>query len=231
MTIAFTVAGSSYKMRLLSESEVASSRFLDLPTEIRLETYQRCTVLTLLQLASTSSALHTEVNAYPAIIRASHGFRSLKTDKESSWSGLQIKHVGQFVGEFLGRDEKRLWSQGRTIPCPGCTTILHCYISSHNVGTDITLYYRCDCGWEGQSSFDIGKNSVLHDDEKEECECVHCLNERYEAAYHDGWSLSGSYSGESELEFEEVSCSEDEEYEGAYDEEYDEHVEEEYSKE
>ncbi|RPA72206.1 hypothetical protein BJ508DRAFT_367388 [Ascobolus immersus RN42] len=53
----------------------SSSTFLTFPTNIRLHIYSYCTALTLLQLAHTSSRLHTEINEHPKVVLRSQGYQ------------------------------------------------------------------------------------------------------------------------------------------------------------
>ncbi|RPA82847.1 hypothetical protein BJ508DRAFT_325013 [Ascobolus immersus RN42] len=49
-------------------------KLLSLPVELRLEIYSQCTAFSLLQLSHTCSALHHEINKYPAIIKNTYGY-------------------------------------------------------------------------------------------------------------------------------------------------------------
>ncbi|RPA72480.1 hypothetical protein BJ508DRAFT_73237 [Ascobolus immersus RN42] len=48
--------------------------FLQLPSELRLEIYTHCTILTLLQLASTCFQTRSEIHSHPSIFMRSHGY-------------------------------------------------------------------------------------------------------------------------------------------------------------
>ncbi|RPA79421.1 hypothetical protein BJ508DRAFT_328320 [Ascobolus immersus RN42] len=154
-----------------------SSGFLLLPAEIRLEIYGYCTVLALLQLTSTAPALHNEINAYPSIIRASFGFRSLKSDVKD-WTGLQIKHVGF----FLDLEDQELWCRGRIKICAECGAgLAPCY--SKEVGEyKIDMNFSCDECFKffSEEMFDVGRLSTLHDPDSERCYCCQCMEDRYE---------------------------------------------------
>ncbi|RPA77572.1 hypothetical protein BJ508DRAFT_364376 [Ascobolus immersus RN42] len=157
----------------LPNTTTGPSLLLRLPTEIRLEIYQHCSTFALLQIASTSSLLHSEVNEYPALIRASYGFRSLKTDgdDDKEWKGLEIKHVRQLPDE----QEELLWNAQRLITCEKChSTVHHNPIVAESSAACTVLFYKCTCGWTRKVYFDVGEESVLHDCEEEDCGCFNC---------------------------------------------------------
>ncbi|RPA78354.1 hypothetical protein BJ508DRAFT_329295 [Ascobolus immersus RN42] len=63
-----------YTIQIKVQSARPTFPFLTLPSEIRLQVYAKCTTLTLLQLAHTSSQIYQEINAEPAIIMTSRGY-------------------------------------------------------------------------------------------------------------------------------------------------------------
>ncbi|RPA79423.1 hypothetical protein BJ508DRAFT_308356 [Ascobolus immersus RN42] len=88
-----------------------AASLLTIPRELRLCIYAQCTIFSLLQLSSTSSLLHHEINAYPSIVRASYGFRDLDHEAKNDdgehvavgWTGISINFVGKV------KDRKEIW--------------------------------------------------------------------------------------------------------------------------
>ncbi|RPA79427.1 hypothetical protein BJ508DRAFT_415920 [Ascobolus immersus RN42] len=139
--------------------EAKLSRFPLLPIEIRLNIYQHCTCFILLQLASTSSQLHKEINSHPSIIRASRGFQAAKDDDPQSWQALTVNHVG-FISNLC---DMRVWMKGKRVHCWPCNrgSTRTTFDGFHPYA--MQLQYRCGCGsrkWMVKDEFTRPRPSI-----------------------------------------------------------------------
>ncbi|RPA86292.1 hypothetical protein BJ508DRAFT_302193 [Ascobolus immersus RN42] len=102
------------------------SAFCSLPVEIRLEVYGRCSALTLLQLAHTSSRLHNELIEYPTIFRSSFGYNKLRASRYSN-QALAISSIGRLGAweeyELFQKKYCTRKTTGAAYACPDCLYI------------------------------------------------------------------------------------------------------------
>ncbi|RPA82344.1 hypothetical protein BJ508DRAFT_361283 [Ascobolus immersus RN42] len=107
------------KATILSAPPIDKSKqthLFALPLEIRLMIYSHCTAVSLLRLASSSSQLKTEVNAYPSIFTNAPGYWPYwpSTDKE----GLRLINIGEKLEMEVGDK----YSARRTVSLVANTT-------------------------------------------------------------------------------------------------------------
>ncbi|RPA79431.1 hypothetical protein BJ508DRAFT_328331 [Ascobolus immersus RN42] len=93
--VALWVANHTQYQTVKSKHE----HILRLPTGIRLIIYTYCTALTLLQLASTSSLLHAEINASPKLYTNAPGYWPYNPATDNN--GLTFMNIGEVLASEM----------------------------------------------------------------------------------------------------------------------------------
>ncbi|RPA78234.1 hypothetical protein BJ508DRAFT_416593 [Ascobolus immersus RN42] len=152
-------------------------RLFDLPPELRLAIYTQCTALALLQLAHTSSPLHSEINANPAIFNTLWGYRKNYSLPNPTFRRYRIHPMPEELQEahwkmfaYLSADKPKR----EVIRSPGLSILDIEKVHPDELGLLERLY---GVGGGGDERHKEGRRVV----------CTHCWNivQEYRAEYFD----------------------------------------------